>query len=166
MNNNVDCVWKKHPYINVDCSTTGLVRNHTTKALIPQRLDKRQSAKYYVLKFGRYNYYVHRLVLQTFKPNQRESYFNMCDHKNRIRTDNNISNLRWSNATLNQLNKGQKNYWKDRRQYQVAIRLGGKKVRFGRFQDESDAKICAKKAQKETYETCEYLYEILDKVIH
>ena len=168
----IDEVWKKHPWLNLECSTTGRVRNHSTKTIIIQKLDNRNEDPYYRIEFTHstqwVSRWVHRLILQTFKPkprNGQKPYLWMCDHINRIRTDNRIENLRWSNETLNNLNKGQKNYWKDRNKYQVAVRVAGKRINFGRYKDEKDAKRVAKKALKETFESCECLYELLDKVV-
>ena len=47
---------------------------------------------------------VHRLVAKLFVENPCPE-FNMVDHRNRVRTDNRASNLRWCNNWLNSINR-------------------------------------------------------------
>jgi len=52
----------------------------------------------------RYTKSVHRLVGETFLKIIKDK--NEVDHKNRIKTDNRLENLRWCNRRENQINKG------------------------------------------------------------
>jgi hypothetical protein len=54
-------------------------------------------------------YYVHRLLAHVFVPNPRPDIFTLVDHIDRDKTNNSISNLRWSNYALNGLNTDAKN---------------------------------------------------------
>jgi len=83
-----------------------------------------------------YTKLVHRLVLIAFKPNPDPSYYNMCDHINRVTTDNRANNLRWSNAQLNQLNRSSvRGYYfcKNKRKYRVRLCKNGKDEDIGYF---------------------------------
>ena len=51
------------------------------------------------------NYLVHRLVAINFIENPKPSEYDMIDHINHNRTDNNIINLRWCNRELNGRNQ-------------------------------------------------------------
>ena len=53
-----------------------------------------------------YPVYWSHIVLGTFYPNPRPDVYNMRDHIDRDTTNDRFSNLRWSNAQLNALNKG------------------------------------------------------------
>lgn len=50
-----------------------------------------------------YHKLVHRLVCETFL--ERDEGKEICDHINRIRTDNRLSNLRWVNNSENSRNR-------------------------------------------------------------
>lgn len=49
---------------------------------------------------------VHRLLAEAFLEKPKES-FNQIDHKNRDRTDNRLSNIRWADIALNTYNQHQ-----------------------------------------------------------
>ena len=68
--------------------------------------------------------------------------FGMLDHINRIKDDNRISNLRISNPSQNTLNKPAMGYcWdKERGKWKASIKLNGKYIFLGRFDNELDAK--------------------------
>ena len=54
-------------------------------------------------------YYVHRLLAHVFVPNPRPDIFTLVDHIDRDKTNNSISNLRWTNREINGLNTDAKN---------------------------------------------------------
>ena len=58
---------------------------------------------YFYVTMNAKQYLKHRLIAQQFIPNPDN--LPMIDHKNRIKTDNRIENLRWINNQENQLNR-------------------------------------------------------------
>jgi len=67
---------------------------------IKQRISKKG---YKVITFNRNNYFLHRMMLLTFKPNPKNKPF--TNHKDGIRTNNRIENLEWSTQSENELHK-------------------------------------------------------------
>ena len=49
---------------------------------------------------------VYRAMKETFQPNPNPDYYNCLDHRDRNPLNSKLSNIRWSNGTLNQWNKG------------------------------------------------------------
>ena len=100
-------VWKliKHGYYEV--STLGNIRNNKTKRIIKQHLGTTgyMNVNIYINK-KRINFNVHRLVIETFLLNP--SNLPIVDHRNRIKTDNNISNLRWVTHSENMENQSRR----------------------------------------------------------
>ena len=47
----------------------------------------------------------HRIIALQFIPNDDPEHKDQVDHKNRIRDDNHLSNLRWSSSSSNNMNK-------------------------------------------------------------
>ena len=85
---------------------------------------------------------VHRLVLLTFKPNPRPDFYDRVDHINQDRTDNRLTNLRWSNATLNGWNsdKTKGYYRRPSGRFQAQIRFEGVLIYLGCFDTEEEAR--------------------------
>ena len=89
---------------NFEINTNGEVRNIKTGKAVKIFTDKfgycschlKDDKKTYTKK-------IHRLVAQTFIPNIYNSP--SVDHINRIRNDNNVSNLRWATSKENNENK-------------------------------------------------------------
>ena len=83
------------------------------------------------------NFRINRLVALAYIPNPEKKP--QVDHKNRIKTDNRVENLRWATHLENMQNKGiQKNntsgeknirYRKDRNTYQFKKNIDGKAFR-------------------------------------
>ncbi len=66
-------------------------------------LEKVVRAKRNAVKLSKY-VRVDELVLNTFRPNPAPYFYTCVDHINRDLTDDRLSNLRWSNATLRKFN--------------------------------------------------------------
>ncbi len=54
---------------------------------------------------------VHRLVALCFLPNCNFNSYKFIDHKNGIRDDNKVENLRWANHSINNSNRHDFSYW-------------------------------------------------------
>lgn len=74
-------------YIKPNIDNTGYLR---------VRINKQEGGK-------RKTYRLHRLLAETFIPNPENKQF--IDHKNRIKTDNSLSNLRWATRRENNYNR-------------------------------------------------------------
>jgi hypothetical protein len=90
---------------------------------------------------------IHRLVAQAFIPNPKNRTY--INHKNEIKTDNNISNLEWCtnryNISYSTINKPKTSeyigvYWsKPKNRWRAEIRYNDKKYFLGLFKIEIDA---------------------------
>ena len=88
-------------------------------------------------------YLVHRLVLETFKPNKYPWLYDRCDHIDRNRANNDVKNLRWSNALLNRLNSDAKNVYETKiGTWKAVIGMYGE-VYLGTYPTEQEAKEAA-----------------------
>lgn len=106
--------------------------------------------------------YIHRLMLDHFSPNTN-LLFDMVDHIDGNRSNNILSNLRWSNVILNCLNRvDKKGYtWdKKNKKWEVQIMIFRKKFHFGRYDLESEAKFLAKRLTKYVFEKLESMYKL------
>ena len=65
---------------------------------------------YYRLKLDGKHYLKHRIIATQFIPNDDPALKIQVDHKNRDRTDNHISNLRWTTSSENNLNQSRRAY--------------------------------------------------------
>jgi hypothetical protein len=103
---------------------------------------------YIVIQLNKTQYYAHRLIWTLLNgdiPNDRH-----IDHINRVKDDNNISNLRLVTDRENALNKVSKpsntgiyGVSKDRNYYKVSFTIEGKSIHVGNFKDLNKAKECA-----------------------
>ena len=94
---------------------------------------------------------IHRLVLIAFKTNPDPNYYNLCDHINRVSTDNRASNLRWSNTILNNLNRSSVrgySFCKSKRKYRVRLREFGKDKLIGYFSTSYLARLAYLEAKR------------------
>ena len=103
-----DEIWKKHPNpnLNLEVSNFGRIKDANTKAFLGYEND----TGYINIKRYKTQYCAHRLVMETFSPieNSQDYY---VDHINGIRTDNNLTNLRWVKASENLLFRNEN--WQD-----------------------------------------------------
>ena len=84
---------------NYEVSNFGRVRNKQTKIILK---GSTTDQGYHRVSLNNVNYNVHRLVLQSWQPN--EDFENqVVDHINGIRSDNRLENLRWASAEQNTL---------------------------------------------------------------
>lgn len=86
-------IWKSHPNLQCEVSDHGRVK---TKR-ITSGYD--YPSCYKGVRVGKSNYYVHRLVSETFIPNPDN--LQQVDHIDGDKTNNNVSNLRWCTAKEN-----------------------------------------------------------------
>lgn len=80
-------------------SPDGIVKNNETKEIFIGYLDHK--SKKLRIKIGGKNEYVHRLVAETYLPNENDYEFVI--HKNGVLTDNRVENLKWSSRSDIQL---------------------------------------------------------------
>ena len=98
-------VAKGFPQLEV--SSLGNPRNAQTKKVRSCKPHKKNGYRH--IKLDGKNRPLAPIVLNTFVPNPAPHYFNMCDHINHEETSNNeITNLRHVNRTMNGLNTGAK----------------------------------------------------------
>ncbi|KAA6374401.1 MAG: hypothetical protein EZS28_030071, partial [Streblomastix strix] len=67
----------------------------------------RSTDGYMQVSMGKHLYGIHRLVALQFIPNDDPEHKIQVDHVSRIKTDNQLGNLRWVTPSQNNLNKGQ-----------------------------------------------------------
>lgn len=81
-------------FSNYSIDENGIIKNIFTGRIIKPHTDKK-GYKRIGLKIGnsRKNFYVHRLVASTFISNPKNK--TTVNHKNGIKSDNNINNLEW-----------------------------------------------------------------------
>ena len=90
--------WKTIPFENLyEVSTTGLVRNKKTGNIKSQRLDKYGYMRVTLYPSSK-TYTIHRLVMLTFKPNEKDENINHIDGN---KENNNIDNLEWCTISEN-----------------------------------------------------------------
>lgn len=77
------------------------IRRKSNKKIIKEWINK--TTGYIHCKLNGKKYGKHRLIALQFIPNPNN--YNEVDHKNKIRTDNRIENLRWASRSINQKNK-------------------------------------------------------------
>lgn len=137
-------------FANYEVSNFGNVRNSKTgRVLVPGR----NKVGYYIVNLSKdkkqVTNYVHTLVAKAFIPNPENKP--CVDHINSVKTNNNVTNLRYAtkrensqNAVISRRNKsGCKGVgWnKKTKKWEAHIMINGSKVHLGLFNSLEDAKI-------------------------
>lgn len=97
--------WKPVKGFPYSVSNLGRVRNDKTGKILSQGKDKDGYPRV-VLYNGETKRYarVHKLVMEAFRPRKHDSHV-LIDHKDRNRSNNTVSNLKWSTHPANCANK-------------------------------------------------------------
>ncbi|KAK8853687.1 hypothetical protein M9Y10_015984 [Tritrichomonas musculus] len=77
-----------------------VIRKKSNQQIVNERID---AYGYVVVSLHSYPYKKHRLIALQFIPNPNN--FPQVDHRNHIRTDNRIDNLRWCDNSINNKNR-------------------------------------------------------------
>ena len=98
-------------------------------------------------------WYVHRLVLEAFRPNPDPRRYDRVDHKDRIRSNNKLSNLQWSNKYLNAMNQDRYNVFQNPGgRWQARIRVYGQSYCLGTWPTKQDGITCIKACRQAIYD--------------
>lgn len=105
---------------------------------------------------------VHRLVLKQFEPDGYHSvWMDRVDHINRVKNDNRLVNLRWSNPVLNGLNSSKAGRYITRpKHYLVQIRVMGERHACS-VRTVQDAIYLVHACNRRTFVALEVLYKFL-----
>jgi len=100
--------WKAINSTSYEVSNLGRVRNNynngTSSVLTPSSNGQKKNDYLFHIIGGK-KYYVHQLVLQAFEGDKPDGY--ECDHKDRNKLNNDISNLRYITIAENRSHKGE-----------------------------------------------------------
>ena len=140
---------------NYSVSNLGNVKNNDTNKILKQN----NSHGYQLVHLNGKYLRVHRLVAEAFIPNPENK--SCVDHKNNIRDDNRIDNLRWAtikensqNVSISSRNKsGYKgvNWDKRYKRWRASIFENGLKVHIGCFESLDDAVKARQKKANEVF---------------
>jgi hypothetical protein len=144
------------------------IKNGRERNMIPLRIGKYLGVKLSKNSITK-GFYIHRLVLLNFvgEPNNK---FYQCDHIDRNKLNNNLSNLRWVDRSTNLLNRNTygntdlKGVCFCKQQYAVKngnikciyfyksqIKFNGKNINLGHYQTKEEAHEAYKTAFKKLY---------------
>ena len=141
-------------------SNLGRVKNYRTGRILKPGKD---GGGYFVVNFYKNGivtkHAVHRCVANGFLENPENK--KCVDHINRIKTDNNLLNLRFATHSQNSMNKNKQSNntsghigvsWdRNAKKWKVQIRVNGKKKYLGLFDDISIAIEKRKRAEKKFF---------------
>ena len=99
------------------------------------------------------NYFIHRLVAFAFLELDIENQKQVIDHQDRNPLNNFVSNLRIVTQQQNQFNRNANGYSRHRGKWQSQIKLDGKKIHLGLFDNEADA--------SKAYQDAKLVYHII-----
>ncbi len=145
---------------NYQISICGKVRNVTTKRILKNNMNK--YGYYYVALYNngqQKKFKVHRLIAIHFLPNIENK--TCVDHINNLKTDNRISNLRWSTIQQNNFNYSlsKKNtsgvrgviWFKETKKWRAQIKINNKSIHLGYFVNIEDAKLARQNKSAELF---------------
>lgn len=89
-------IWKKHPYLDIQCSDKGRIIQYGRKLY---GTTTSQGYKQTMINYKTYR--INRLIAQTFIPNPENLPF--VDHIDENKANNNLANLRWCTNQQNQI---------------------------------------------------------------
>jgi hypothetical protein len=90
----------KYPEYEITTGEPWIIRKKNTGRIMKHTLKPNN---YYYVWINQQSHLLHRILAEQFIPNPEN--MSQCDHKNRQRTDNRLSNIRWVPMVLNQRNK-------------------------------------------------------------
>ena len=139
-------IWDTDLYINED----GTIYRYNKQYKIITLCDVKPSNGYKRIKLTNFqgkrkDFRLNRLVFYAFNPDWDifdSSKNNVIDHRNGIKTDDRISNLRNVSHQHNDFNRNCKGYSYDKpsKKYRALIGLNGKQKHLGYFENEEDAR--------------------------
>ena len=151
-------IWKIHRPSGILVSEKGRIETYIGGTRKTETFGSYHKAtKYRKTQRNGIAYWVHRLVLETFKPNKYPWLYDRCDHIDRNRANNDVKNLRWSNGTLNGLNNDAKNVFpKPSGNWVARLGLYNKDFHLGTYPTEQEAKEVVARAKEAAFEIIEY----------
>lgn len=145
-------VWKVHKGTGLRVSNLGRVETRRKGIHFGTRWNTNPNPYMVVSKFGR-PWYVHKLVLEAFRPNPDKRRYDRCDHKDGNRSNNKLSNLQWSNKWLNGMNQDRYDvYQHPSGRWQARLKVYGEAYNLGRWPTEVDGIRCIKACRQTIYD--------------
>jgi hypothetical protein len=151
--------------LNYQVSNIGRVRNESGHIRKPRKDEDGYIILRLSLNGKKTDYRVNRLVALEFIPNPNNKP--TVDHIDRVKTNNNIGNLRWATQPENEANTSKRLnmtskykgvYWhKDKNKWHVSITKDRKKMHIGYFKDEDEAGLAYNKKAIEYFGEFAYL---------
>jgi hypothetical protein len=124
-----------------EVSSDGQVRNIRTGHVKSLRLDRYGYSRVTLYPSGK-TYTVHRLVSETFLENSED--LPQINHKNGNKTDNNVENLEWCNASHNAKHRDTelRSKWKGQQNPEAVLTFAqAKEIKYGDFPNMTNKQI-------------------------